>query len=299
MDGFQRTGRQRMTDSTAAIDTDLRSDAGGDQSERRGWYLYGISRANELQGDDLRCEQAAGDVPPLELVVAGRVAAIVRKVDLDDFDVERFPGPEEAERWLQSLATAHNSVIAGIHQSRPILPARLASLYASGAELREALAASQDTLLAQLDLVDGCDEWAVHVHANTERLDELAAADAGIRGLQTELAGATPGRAYFLQKKLDEAHRVALRAAAALLTHVVELRLGRFARAIHLDRTGQTPPNTAEESEIARLTCLVSRDQRASFHADAQALQRDERLRLELTGPWPPYSFVTLQEETR
>ena len=53
-----------------------------------------------------------------------------------------------------------------------------------------------------------------------------------------------------------------------------------------------------KEKEIANLAALVPRSKRDEFEAavHASAAQIDEDIAFNISGPWPPYNFVQLEQ---
>src|SRR5436305_3854598 len=192
-------------------------------ADDRGWYLYGITRSGEMTAAELNLAlsdepgSAALSTRPLELVEMGALAAIAQSVALADLDADALQARSDDETWLAALVGEHNRVIDYVHERQAILPARFGSIYAGIPELKQALEDAQDDLVHQLDQLDGCDEWAVHVFANRAQLRDDRSTDPGIRQLEEELATARPGRAYFLKRKLEDERSAASQRALRTL----------------------------------------------------------------------------------
>jgi Gas vesicle synthesis protein GvpL/GvpF len=205
-------------------------------------------------------------------------------------------------------------VIAALHQQQTILPAKFGSIYARAEDVQRALAAAQETLLAQLERVEGCDEWAVHVYANHPAIAQRVCAEhPTIHQLQHELATASPGRAYFLRRKLDEEHAAATDQALRELAQAAYDRLARWAAASWPKATrglrprggagrvtppaGSTPAAHGE-IEILRAAFLVPRANADTFLAEVRScVEGRDGVRCGYSGPWAPYSFAAPTEE--
>lgn len=275
-----------------------------------GWYLYGITRTEQQPGVDASAASWLGDGEdggdddhdePLEVIAQGDVQALVRRVPLAEFAPEALRARAEEPAWIEAVARRHNSVLEAVHQKRTILPAKFGSVYASPADLAAALQVAHDTLLAQLEQIAGCDEWGVRLYADLETIRRRAeTGHAEVRRLRQDLVSATPGRAYFLQRKLEDALAAAAdqgvddlveRAYAQLIGRAVA---GQVSRRIDGSRVVQHEG----EAEILRAAFLVPREQADGFLDDVRTLAESQPgLRCEYSGPWPPYSFATLPEE--
>jgi hypothetical protein len=270
------------------------TDLPGDQ----GWYLYGITRSGGLTSEELNRSLAGSgqalSQDPLEVVDAGPLAAIVQPVSLNELSMEAIQARSEDRAWLEGIVRAHNSVIALIHENRAVSPARFGSIYASVREVREALSRAADDVLAQLDRLDDTDEWAVHVYADPARIPTGEDASSRIRQLEEELAQATPGRAYFLRRQLDEDRAGASGRALQALAQRAFDALGRISVEAHAGIGTGAPQRPSGDVEVLRAALLVRRSEIPALRQELARLDALDGVQTELTGPWPPYSFVSL-----
>jgi hypothetical protein len=255
-----------------------------------GWYLYGIVRRGS---PDIDCGV------PLQMLECGSVAAVTKTVPLADFSDEALQNRLQDPGTLAELVTDHNAVIAAIHRQMPILPAKFGGVYAEVKGLLAAIEGKHEALAAQLDRVDGCDEWAVHVYLNRDRFgDEIAATDPALSQLRREAATASPGRAYLLQRKLAEGITRATERESADLGRQCLEQLERPAVAAQPSPPSRTPSGRSDEMEILKAAFLVKREMLDTFDAEAEAISINyAEIRCERSGPWPPYSFASVEEK--
>jgi hypothetical protein len=255
-----------------------------------GWYLYGIVRRGS---PDIDCGVA------LQMLECGSVAAVAKTVPLADFSDEALQKRVQDPGTLAELVTDHNAVIATIHDQMPILPAKFGGVYAQVEGLLAAIEGQHEALAAQLDRVDGCDEWAVHVYLNRDRFgDEIAASDPVLNQLRQDAATASPGRAYLLQRKLAEGITRAITRESADLSRQCLEQLERPAVAAQPGPASRAPSGPSAEMEILKAAFLVKREMLDAFDAEAEAISINHaELRCERSGPWPPYSFASVEEK--
>jgi hypothetical protein len=117
---------------------------------------------------------------------------------------------------------------------------------------------------------------------------------------EPQLAGPTPRREGMSGTEYLSARRAALGARdraeqdAARAADRLEEALAR-----HVTSTVRRGGNPGS-SLLLDVACLVPRDREAGFTAAVEELTAELRpsgVDVELTGPWPPYSFVSLDEE--
>jgi len=268
-----------------------------------GWYLYGIVRDDEEPGVDAGESTRLDDTESLEGIAQGSVRAVVRRVPLADFAPEAIQAHASDPAWLEHIARQHNDVISTIHERRTILPAKFGAVYTSREDLRAALAENHETLRSRLNGIDGCDEWGIHLYGDPATIREHAVTDhAGVARLREELASASPGRAFFLQRKLEEELARATDSALDDLVDQAYRRLAEHAVSARISARAAAERIAQREGEVEvmRAVFLVRRTGRDAFLDGVRAISDSEPgLRCEYSGPWPAYSFAAEMEETQ
>jgi hypothetical protein len=249
---------------------------------------------------ELALDTGADDGEPVQVLDCGALAAIVRCVLLADYSEEALRARHDDNAWFAEMAHRHNQVIAALHQQQAVLPAKFGSVYARAEDVQRAVAEAQEALLAQLECVEGCDEWAVHMYADHPTIKQrLAAEHPTLQRLQQELATAHPGRAYFLQRKLDEERAAAVEQVLRELPQAAYEHLARWAVASRVTQPTRSTPNAQGEIEVLRAAFLVRRTHADSFLGEVRScVEGCDGVHCEYSGPWAPYSFaVPIEEE--
>lgn len=268
-----------------------------------GWYLYGITRAREEASDGIGATMtmSADDGEPVETIFSGSLLAVVRRVPVNDFSAEALSARAEDPAWIEMTARRHNAVIEAVHRTRTILPAKFGCVYACADDVRAALREEHDALLASLHWLDGCDEWGVRLHGDVATIRQRADLEQeSVQRLRYELSSATPGRAFFLQRKVEEE---LANAVDHLLDDLIEHAYAEFAhhaRAGQVTRlmTGSQLPRDEETTEILRAAFLVPHEVADVFVEDVRRFSQSQPgLWSEYSGPWPPYSFAAHVEQ--
>lgn len=261
-----------------------------EETAERGWYLYGVTQSG-LPAAVLSA--ANREQPTLQLLEFSELAAVVRAVPLSGFSAAALRERLHSASSLEATVRSHHHVIDTIHARQAILPAKFGALYASADDVLSALRPVHDTLLNQLNRLDRCDEWAVHLYADRAAVGECASrGNAAIQLLREQRAAARPGRAYFLEQRLRDEMKTATEDALAVLAQTVFDRLAGCAVAQQVSPIAPAA-DLAGEEEILRASFLVSRDRAESFEeAVGSAADTSDGMRCERSGPWPPYSFA-------
>lgn len=273
--------------------------------ESAGWYLYGIARAEPGAGDGIQAFTQADASEPVEAISCGGLLAVGRRVPLDDFSPEALSARAEDPAWIEEMARQHNAVIESVHRTRAVLPAKFGCVYASAEDVQTALREEHDALLSRLNWIDGCDEWGVRLYGDVAAIRQRAdVAQESVRRLRQDLASASPGRAYFLQRKLADELANAVDGVLDDLVGQAYAQFARHARAgqvsRHLAGSRITQHDQKEAGvEILRAAFLVPRDSADAFIEDIRRFSESQSgLWSDYSGPWPPYSFAAEVERS-
>lgn len=218
---------------------------------------------------------------PVRAVTGAGLTAAVSTVSLAEFGGQPLRRRLEDLAWLEATARAHHQVIEAL--PAPVIPLRLATIYRDDGNVAGLLAQCQAKLAAALHQVTARAEWGVKLFA----AERAAAPDA------PEPAGAGPGLSYLRRRRHQLSAQEQARQADAALATEVHAELRAMAAAAQL-RPAQAAELTAGDSTTMLLnaTYLVDDATAARFAAAVRELGQRHGARIELTGPWPPYSFA-------
>jgi hypothetical protein len=169
---------------------------------------------------------------------------------------------------------------------------RLATIYRGDANAAAILAQRSDDFTAALRRVTGRAEWGVKI---------LAGSPATVQGSPEDdrggAGGSGPGAAFLRRRRTQLTAHENARRAAATDAEKIHLALGGLAVASY-ERPPQDPQLTGRaERMILNGAYLVDEEESARFAEAVYRLGAEcPDVRIELTGPWPPYSFAVVGE---
>jgi hypothetical protein len=187
---------------------------------------------------------------------------------------------------LAAVAEAHHAVVAAVAALTVVVPFRLATIYQDEHRVRELLRDRYETFRALLDRLAGTVEVGVKLYV-------------GDRSPVPATAGGS-GRAYLRQlsqrhRRRDEEWRHAATAAGR-----VDAALGARALDRNYHRPQPAQLSGASGRNILNAAYLVPTARVTEFTELAQRLATEEpALRVEVTGPWAPYSFAAADSGER
>jgi len=274
-------------------------------------YTYAVARPFRL---DLLAGLRGVDGAPVRLVRHDDLVAVVSSVPDTGFDERSL----EALPRLAEVARAHHAVVAGVAAHTVTLPCRLATIHRGDDRVVAVLRDRYPRLRAALDRLAGRVELGVKVY--TEAGPPAVAASgppaevpagtgptAALGGLPSNIhtdaepptAGspeaARSGRDYLRRRRAEQRAREEGRGAAHQAAERMDAELAALAADHRRHRPQDRRLSGAEGEHILNVAYLVAADQVGAFTAQARALAGGG-LRVEVTGPWAPYSFAPPDE---
>ncbi|MER5552941.1 GvpL/GvpF family gas vesicle protein [Streptomyces sp. NPDC002793] len=250
-------------------------------------YVYAVCRAGTPLDTALTGQQGL-EGNPLRAVRAGDLVALVSSVPSALYGAEGVQAQMEDLDRLEVLARTHHTVVAAAYGHATVLPLRLATVYLDDGRVRAMLGAREPEFTALLARLEGHVELGVKVYA-----DPREAVTVGSGGPETDTV-ASPGRAYLQRRRAQQRnHRQTYRAAGTVAAEVTA-RVAGIARAHVTHRPQQGELAQAAGENIVNDAYLVDGAQADAFRAALTGLADDvPGVRVEITGPWAPYSFAT------
>jgi hypothetical protein len=246
-------------------------------------YLYAVIRASSAAA--LAPELNGIDGGQVRIIPAGEVACAVSTVGLDEFGEGPLQRNLEDLAWLERVAREHDAVVHALARHTTTVPLRLGAVYLDDDSAVAHVRRLEPTAVATLDVLEGREEWGVKVYAVPPRRDTgSGAADRPSSGLD------------YLRRRRAELERKAEDASASAAdADAVFERLRSVAVLARRHRPQDPVLSGVPHAMVLNAAFLVDRDAGPPFRREVESLAaaRPEGA-VVLTGPWPPYSFATL-----
>ncbi|MFC0008061.1 GvpL/GvpF family gas vesicle protein [Micromonospora siamensis] len=247
-----------------------------------GAWLHGVVR--DVPPDTL-AEMVGMDGGKVRAVHGGGLVAVVSAAPLTEYGEEPLRRKLEDLTWLESAARTHHGVVAALSATGAVVPARLATVHRDADRVAAVLAERHAELTAALDRLTGRTEWGVKGYVvpgapPAEEDDEPA-------------GGGGAGAAYLRRRRAQLTAREQGQRIAADTAATVHEALAQYAVADRRHALQDRRLSGAATAMVLNGAYLVDTAALDGFTELVRALAgRHPQVRLELTGPWPPYSFV-------
>ncbi|HYX53738.1 MAG TPA: GvpL/GvpF family gas vesicle protein [Candidatus Limnocylindrales bacterium] len=235
-------------------------------------YLYGISPAQQAPAKIGRA--GIDGAHPIEAMPCGQFLCWVSRVDQAAFSRELETNMENLD-WLAVHGVRHQEAVGEIARTMTVVPARFGTLFSGAKALEQNVRARKAALTKAFEKIVGADEWGVKVFNARQPQATLA----------TPVAAS--GRDYLQQK----AARIKRRAESG--TEDLKELADALAR-VASDSAPSGKVSGGQADLVWQATFLVPRKKHAEWNRVLQEfVQRwSSTRRIEVSGPWPPYSFV-------
>jgi hypothetical protein len=225
------------------------------------------------------------DGAPVRRIASGGLAAVVSSVDAARFSEEALRRSLEDLPWLEETARSHHAVVAAVAPAGPVAPVRLATVYVDDENVRALLQERAATFRAALDRIRGRTEWGVKAFA-------VPSDDAGESQQITD--GAKPGTSYLMRRRAERNRTAKGLQDAVDAAEAVHREIS--AVAVESRRHPPQDPRLSGKREEMVLNAAYLVDEAGATALMRLVEDRDvQGVRLELTGPWAPYSFTTVE----
>ncbi len=240
-------------------------------------HLYGVTMAPGPSPDLFRRLRGVDGAAPVERLACAGLICWVSRVPEAEF-AQNFSENMQNLDWLAAATTRHQEVVSGIAQAADVLPARFGIEFLDEKSLLVHVESRRSVLEADFNRIRGKEEWGVKVFA---------------------LPSAAP-----LSNKKIRTGKEYLQAKSALVRRAVKRsspELVEFAKALQsmADDVAEGGKFAATRRDLEfHKTILLKRKDRKKLESLARSYSKkwkDQR-RIECTGPWPPFSFVSRTE---
>ena len=241
-------------------------------------YLYGITESAPAGSAGVLGVDRKSAVEP---VPCEGVVCWISRVSADEFERSLNQNMENLD-WLAAASVAHQRALSAVATQAEVLPARFGTVFRNLSSLRKHVRDGLPGFQKDFKRLKDADEWGVKVFL-------LPA------GAKNVVGAVASGRAY-------------LRAKAALMPRQdsrpqADHELEAFRK--ELDRVAEETAVVGKVSSGQRgltfqRSLLVKRANRSRMESVLRKFSERwaETRKIECTGPWPPYSFVSVKAES-
>jgi len=294
--------------SASPIGTEEATEPSQEEKEKEeetgyGYYVYGIVGDDGGQPEGLP-EEGIDPAHPVYAIQPSTIShqpsaisAIVSEVSLHEFGQEALETNLEDIKWVEAKVLAHQRVLEAVLANHTPIPMRFCTIYRSESRVQEMLARRYDDFTEALARLEGKQEWGVKVYCDGQTLAQRVGETGDrVKELKAEMEQKSQGAAYFLKKKVDEAIADEVERISDERAQRSHDRLSSCAEDAVINPLQSREITGRTEAMILNGAYLVAEEQLLAFRAELESLEEEHShlgFSYEMTGPWPPYNFVS------
>ena len=216
--------------------------------------------------------------------------------------IEDFCGPEAENRmkdlaWIGPRACRHEEVVEEVMRRSPAFPARFGTIFSSFDALEKLLDVHYDEISRFLDKAAGKEEWAVKGLLNRAQAGR-SFSTLMLSREEGRLASLSPGKRYLSEQRIRSSADRELNSWLKGVIKGIGDDLCRHSSEF-CERKVLSLDSEAMDM-VLNWAFWVAREDADDFRArvDRANEEKDRQgLLLQLSGPWPPYSFCPVLEQ--
>ena len=212
---------------------------------------------------------------PVRTIAEADIHAVVGSVDAAAFGESSIASMLGDLADIEPIGRAHHEVVATIAADSPVVPLRLATIYPDDETVSALLAEHHAELTELLESLRGTQEWGVQVYL---RPAVGTAVPAGVT-VGGDGGGSTGPHQPWLEAEAS--------------ANQIDRVLSDIAIVSRRQPAPYLRPGSVCGWMVLNGIYLLDADRAAEFSSMARQFAAEHgTLRVEITGPWPPYSFV-------
>ena len=261
-------------------------------------------------GDDLIYVYCVSDAPlgihtgmeslGLKTLTFDNMFVIAKYVSESEFSEENLKRNLSDLQWLGTNAREHFRVISTIMEYCTVIPFKFGTIYNTKARLEKFIMEYSGSLTENFRNIEDKEEWAVKIYcdrkAMSELIDQLSVEAAE---LEKQILASSPGKAFLLKRKKSELIENEMDRLCKLFGQEYYEKLNKRSQSTCLNNLLPKEFTGREDTMILNASFLVSKSKVADFKNTVDsAREKDDNsaFLIEATGPWPPFSFISITE---
>lgn len=224
--------------------------------------------------------------------------ATIKYVSDNDYSEGNIKANLSNEVWLDRNVREHLRIITAIMLDNAVIPFNFGTIYKSEERLKQFITTYSKDFTDTLLYLKNKEEWSVKVFCNKRTIaDNLAFLSKNISDIDAQIKNSTPGKGYILKKKRNEIINKEITSIYNTYSKIIFTTLNRFCEEHQLNIIQPTDNDEIDIDMILNVNFLITSDNIDNVvNASNDMIKEYENIgiRIQLTGPWPPYTFIKI-----
>lgn len=240
---------------------------------------------SELQGD-------------LFFVEIDGLYAAVKYVSESEYSEENIKNNISDVAWLDANVREHLRLITLIMQVETVIPFNFGTIYKSEESLRQFVSQYANKFRESLKHLENREEWSVKVFCDRKKIIEnIGTLSLNISDIDQQIKNSAPGKAYILGKKKKEIIETEIKVIYNTISKRIFTALNELCEEYRFNVILSSEMSEKNEDMILNVAFFIKKENIDDFIKCSDKLTHeyaDIGIILEITGPWPPYTFLNI-----
>jgi hypothetical protein len=258
-------------------------------------YVYCLSKSLPALGSELKSAN-------LKSIAAGNFYVTMKYVSESDFSEENFRRNLSDILWMETNTRDHVGLISLLMELNTVLPFKFGTIFLTEDSLRKFVSDNSGSLIENFNRIKNKQEWSVKIFCDRNflrpQIDELSEEAAA---LEKEIMISSPGKAYLMKRKKTDLVENEMDRICKKYGQEYFNAFNVLSEANSLNNLLPKEFTGREDTMILNAGFLVDRNQAKDFQKTAENIRKKHGnfgFSIEMTGPWPPFSFISINEKT-
>ncbi|MCF8308427.1 MAG: GvpL/GvpF family gas vesicle protein [Bacteroidales bacterium] len=223
----------------------------------------------------------------------------IKWVSSEEFSQDNLKKNLKDMNWVDVNVRDHDRVISSLLKQSTVVPFNFGTVYRSEDSLKKFIDDYSGPLLDNFHYVENKEEWSIKIYSNpralTDNIDSLSTEAAK---MEKKIKACSSGKAYILKRKKEEFIKNEISRLNKMYGQAYYDKLKNVSEASNLNNIIPQKATKREDEMILNTNFLVKKDRKNDFKQTINRLKEEgEQIGfiIEETGPWPPYSFISLK----
>lgn len=237
----------------------------------------------------------------LKALVAGSFFMVIKFVPENEFSETNLKKNLSDLKWLDTNAREHITIISRIMENCNVIPFKFGTIYHSTSSIKQFVDEYSNSLKENFDKIRGKEEWSVKIYHNRkmlgQQIDELSEEAAA---LEKQIMASSPGKAFLLKRKKANLVELEIDKLCKKYGQQYFDEFKNLSVATTIENLMPKELTGRDDTMILNASFLIEKHKVGSFKNVVETLRKKDEntgFLIETTGPWPPFSFVSIKEK--
>ena len=197
---------------------------------------------------------------------------------------------------VENLLLSHQEVVDALAKVATIVPFKFGTILKNEMAALKMLKDYEKKFKKLLSKFTGSAEWGLKVYANNQEFKKyLVQIESPQKNLEEKREKLSAGAAYLFGRKMEEELKDDINRQLAEVANTIFKQAEKYAFEAKLNKTLPKKLTGKDKEMVLNSTYLIEKDKVGSFNKQIERLTKRYEpmgLKLEVSGPWPAYSFT-------